>query len=191
MRKVISGGQTGADIAALRAAKKCGIETGGYLPKGWLTESGPRPEYEQLYAVREHPQPGWVARTESNVLGSRATVILTLDGGCLSGGTGKTWSFCRYWNRPHYIQDVSIESGTILLAQWLDGHEIVNFAGPRESKRPGIEEQAEKFLTETFAMLLPVNKGIEDGRDIHADKTRGGGGHPSTCGEPPPILGDG
>ncbi len=164
MRKVISGGQTGADIAALRAAKKLGIPTGGYLPKDWLTEDGPRPEYEQQYAMRQHPQPGWVARTESNVLGSRATVILTLDGGCMSGGTGKTWSLCRFWNRPVYIQDVAVMSGSVLLAQWLEGFEVVNFAGPRESKRPGIEEQAEKFLIETFAMLLPVNKGEPDAK---------------------------
>lgn len=41
IERVISGGQTGADQAALRAARACGIPTGGWAPRGWLTEDGP------------------------------------------------------------------------------------------------------------------------------------------------------
>jgi hypothetical protein len=156
-RKVVSGGQTGVDVAALKAAKQCGVATGGFMPKGWLTEEGPRPEYAEQYGLMEHPQSGWIPRTESNVLGSRATVILTMGSAHMSGGTGKTWSFCRYWCRPYWIQDVESETGPLMLAQWLRGHEVVNFAGPRESKRPGIEEKAERFLKETFLRLLHGN----------------------------------
>ncbi len=157
MQKAISGGQSGADIGAVKAAKTCGIITGGYMPKGWLTEDGPRPEYATIYGMTEHPQPGWTARTESNVLGSSATVILIIGKMPLAGGSGKTWSYCRYWNRPCWIQDIENEHGPLMLSQWLRSHKVVNFAGPRESKKPGIAEQAELFLIDTFNRLLPGN----------------------------------
>ena len=51
--RIISGGQTGADQAGWRAARACGIPTGGAMPKGFLTEDGPRPEFAGLYGARE------------------------------------------------------------------------------------------------------------------------------------------
>lgn len=49
LRRVISGGQCGVDVAALRAAKRAGLQTGGTMPRGWRTLDGPRPEYAAEY----------------------------------------------------------------------------------------------------------------------------------------------
>jgi Circularly permutated YpsA SLOG family len=56
--RVITGGQTGADQAGLRAAKAFGIATGGFMPRGFLTEDGPRPDFSELYGAVECPDPG-------------------------------------------------------------------------------------------------------------------------------------
>lgn len=60
IEKVISGAQTGADVAGLKAAKACDILTGGFIPKRYKTLDGPKPEYEELYtfyAVTRRPRP--------------------------------------------------------------------------------------------------------------------------------------
>jgi len=50
---IVSGGQTGADIAGLRAARALDIPTTGFMPKGWTTERGPKPEYAQKFGLLE------------------------------------------------------------------------------------------------------------------------------------------
>jgi hypothetical protein len=72
--KVISGGQTGVDQAGWRAAKACGIPTGGYIPKGFLTEEGFRPEFVERYGAVETETTGYQDRTRYNVLEADGTV---------------------------------------------------------------------------------------------------------------------
>jgi hypothetical protein len=72
--KVISGGQTGADQAGWRAARMFDIPTGGFMPRGFLTEDGPRPDFAELFGAVEMPTPDYRARTEQNVRDSDATV---------------------------------------------------------------------------------------------------------------------
>src|SRR5262249_19387201 len=74
LEKVISGGQTGADQGALRSAKKAGIATGGWMPKGFLTEDGPRPEFAEWFGMQEHWSPRYPPRTEMNVADSDVTL---------------------------------------------------------------------------------------------------------------------
>jgi hypothetical protein len=57
LERIVSGGQSGSDQAGWRAAKALGIATGGWMPSGFLTESGPRPEFAGLYGAREQPRP--------------------------------------------------------------------------------------------------------------------------------------
>ncbi len=78
LTKVISGGQTGVDIAALRAAKAVGLETGGWMPMGFKTEAGPRPEYADLYGMRETDSTGYPDRTERNVEWADCTILFAL-----------------------------------------------------------------------------------------------------------------
>ena len=73
LRKVISGGQTGSDIGGVMAAKMFGIETGGWMPNGWKTSAGSRPEYRTQYGMTEHVG-DYKERTRANVEDSDATV---------------------------------------------------------------------------------------------------------------------
>jgi Circularly permutated YpsA SLOG family len=73
--KIVSGGQTGADQAGLRAARAAGIETGGWAPKGWDTEDGPAPWLED-FGLIECPVTGYPARTEANGLKPFGTELI-------------------------------------------------------------------------------------------------------------------
>ena len=65
--KIISGGQDGADIAGLRAAKSVGLKTGGFIPKGFKTKSGPKPEYSEQYGINQTSTEDYAFRTALNV----------------------------------------------------------------------------------------------------------------------------
>ena len=77
MLRIISGGQTGVDIAALRAAKAAGLPTGGWMPKGFPTAAGPRPDYAALYGMQETASDKYPERTRKNVEASDVTVVIT------------------------------------------------------------------------------------------------------------------
>src|SRR3954447_21659974 len=72
--KIISGGQSGADQAGWRAAKAFGIPTGGFMPRGFRTEDGPRPDFAELYGAVAMETESYPARTEANVRDSDATL---------------------------------------------------------------------------------------------------------------------
>ncbi len=85
IKKIISGGQTGADRAALDVALKLGISHGGWIPKGRKAEDGPLPD---KYQLREMPTGSYPKRTEQNVLDSDGTLIIAR--GKLTGGSDLT-----------------------------------------------------------------------------------------------------
>jgi hypothetical protein len=74
LERVVSGGQTVADQAGWRAAKVPGIATGGWMPEGFLTEAGSRPEFAEMYGAVELAGGGYAERTRANVRDSDATV---------------------------------------------------------------------------------------------------------------------
>ncbi len=96
IKKIISGGQTGADQAGLDAAIKLDIPHGGWIPKGRLTENSPLPD---KYQLDEMPTISYIDRTEQNVVDSDGTLIVSH--GKLTGGSkltrelamenGQTW----------------------------------------------------------------------------------------------------
>jgi len=92
MLKVISGAQTGADVAGLWAAKHFGIVTGGLAPKGFKTLLGNRPEMAETFGIVEHPDPSYSARTVENVRSSNVTLICSEK---LSAGTRLTVKACK------------------------------------------------------------------------------------------------
>jgi len=71
---VNSGFQTGADIAGIRAAHKLGIATAGWMPFGWRTQDGPKPEYDAMYGAKQHESHDYPPRTENNVKMADATL---------------------------------------------------------------------------------------------------------------------
>ena len=90
IQKIISGGQTGADMVGIDAAIDCYVPYGGWLPKGRKTEDGPLPDTYADFQVMTRG--GYPKRTEQNVIDSDGTVIFTY--GKLSGGSLLTKKFC-------------------------------------------------------------------------------------------------
>ncbi len=145
--KVISGGQTGVDRAGLDAAMEAGIPVGGYCPKGRLAEDGTIPI---KYPLTELAGRGYPARTEKNVMESDGTLILNVDK--LTGGTSLTLDFARKHSKPCLIIQLDCEPETGPVIQWAKEHSIrvLNIAGPRESKHPGLYETAFSYLRRLF-----------------------------------------
>jgi len=134
--KIISGGQTGVDRAALDAALRHGIESSGWCPTGRLDEFGRIPD---RYPVKELQNGGFTERTLQNVKDSDGTIIIYP--GKLSGGTEQTLHFCVEQRRPHELIDaskVSTEKAAQLIADFVceNNIEILNVAGPRQSEWP-------------------------------------------------------
>lgn len=167
--RVISGFQSGADIAGIRAAKAAGIATGGWLPKGYLTEDGPRPEYLELYGAKEYPGGTTVAsryrvRAIANVKDSDATLCFFNGQHALSTSTLNAQADCKQFNRlfrPVGIQfgsqreTVSPRDTPAVTAAWLVDNRVcvLNVAGSRESKRVGIQAAVERYLAEVFRIM--------------------------------------
>jgi hypothetical protein len=155
--KIISGGQTGVDQAALRAAKACGIPTGGWAPKGWRTEDGPAPWLAE-FGLQEHASADFADRTRANVGLAGLTLILLTRESDLVRGTALTLRVAQASRAHgvHYYVSVMSHPGAVERCRdalkWFAtaGDSVVNVAGPRESESPGIGEKAEKFLTEVF-----------------------------------------
>ncbi len=153
--KVCSGGQSGVDICALIVAKHLGYTTGGWMPQGWRTLDGPRPEYQSLYNMQEHMSPDYADRTASNVIEGDGTLRLAVD--YSSRGELCTAKAIKKFKRPSF--DVHISGKTILesveqVRQWIIVNEIktLNVAGNSEQTAHGIQNIVEPFLEKIFAI---------------------------------------
>lgn len=142
-RKIVSGGQTGVDRAALDVAIKLGIEAGGWCPRGRRAEDGP---IEERYPLRETWSRTYSQRTEWNVRDSDATLILCR--GTPSGGTGLTAQFADRYGRPLLVLDLDSDPDPEKARGWLreQGVGVLNVAGPREEGASGIYAQSYAFL---------------------------------------------
>lgn len=156
--KVISGGQVGADIAGLRAAKALGIETGGWMPKGWKARDGKHPEYAELYGMHQHPYSyKYPPRTMMNVIYSDGTIRFATD--FFSAGERCTLRCISKLQKPYFdidLNDIGSKGLRLFQAiQWIRAHniQILNVAG---NANPEIELTVEFFLTE---ILKGVNHG--------------------------------
>jgi hypothetical protein len=156
LARVISGGQTGVDIAALRAAKACGIPTGGWMPRGWRTLTGARPEYHELYGMQEQSLVEYSVRTFANVADAHVTLRIASDWG--SRGVRCTRRCIRELDRPHLDLSVGALPLPTWTAEWLHRYGpglVLNVAGNSEQTAPGIEAAAEAYLRRVFALLVP------------------------------------
>jgi hypothetical protein len=147
-RRVVSGGQTGVDRAALDTAMALGISHGGWCPRGRLAEDG---RIADRYRLAETASSEYWVRTLRNVVDSDGTLILYRH--ALSGGTQLTHRFAVKHDRPFLLVDLEAEPDAAQARDWLRDHKIrvLNVAGPRESSAPGIARQAERFLTQVLA----------------------------------------
>jgi hypothetical protein len=137
--KIISGGQTGVDRAALDAAMELGLPCGGWCPRGRKAENGVVPE---RYPLTETATEIYAERTEKNVLDSDATLVLVR--GQAKGGSKLTIELAGRHKKPCLEVDVSGDEAASFIRIWLGNHSIqtLNVAGPRESTAPGIHAQA-------------------------------------------------
>jgi hypothetical protein len=147
LQRVVSGGQTGADRAALDWAILENIPHGGWCPQGRLAEDGPLPSQYTLTELADH---GYRQRTQQNVIDSDATLIVNL--GKLDGGSLQTSRFAKTLGKHVFIIQASGEERYLQAQQvneWLHQHRVVtlNVAGPRESKRPGIYRETMNLLS--------------------------------------------
>lgn len=151
--KVISGGQTGADRGGLIAAKQLGIPTGGWIPKGCLTEKGFEPNLKEEFDLKETPEVTYPPRTYANARDSDGTIRFASDWD--SKGEKCTLRGILKFGKPYIDIDYpndSWETDVTAVLLWLELNEIqvLNVAGNRESTAPGIQDFVVKFLTEVL-----------------------------------------
>ena len=153
IQRIISGGQTGADRAALVAAKAAGIATGGWMPKGFRAQDGPRPEFATLYGIREHASDRYPPRTALNVKESDATLRFATDWD--SPGEVLTSRMCSRYGKPQLEVTPGGELTPEVVAEWIvrNNVRVLNVAGNTERTSPGIETFVSNFLAEVFRLL--------------------------------------
>ncbi len=160
--KIISGGQTGVDRAALDFAIARGLDWGGWCPKGgWAEDLTSPPGLLATYSkLQETPLADPLQRTEWNIRDSDAALIMTDEKGLQSSsGTQRAHQFARDQRKPTLIVDVSDDTAPALLALWLrvqqkqfGDHMILSIGGPRESEAPEIYTKTKRFLN-SVAMI--------------------------------------
>lgn len=163
IRKIISGGQTGADQAGLDAALRLGVPHGGWIPRGRVTENGRLPD---KYKLKEMATSSYPERTEKNVTESDGTVIFSH--GKLTGGSKLTWDLTVKRVKPciHIDLKQTIEvQAAILLNEWIVGEkiEVLNVAGARVSKDPAIYDKVFHIIESVLLMDLV---GAEPGQKL-------------------------
>ena len=144
--RIISGGQTGADRAALDVALEMGLPCGGWCPKGRAAEDGP---IDPRYPLRETAEADPAERPRLNVRDADGTLILAP--GELCGGTALTRRIAIEMGKPHFVIDPAqapVEDACAEIRRWIDDHDIavLNVAGPRESECPGVYGQVSALL---------------------------------------------
>lgn len=150
--KIISGGQTGVDRAALDVALGHGIDCGGWCPAGRLDEFGKIPYH---YPVHELKGGGFTERTWQNVKDSDGTVVIYPRE--LRGGTEETVRFCVELDQPHRLIDASritTENAAKLIADFVRKNKIgiLNVAGPRQSEWPEGYDYASRVVNAFFKL---------------------------------------
>lgn len=151
--KIISGGQTGADIAGLKIAKKHGFVTGGNIPKGCVTLDGPKPEYIELYNMKETSSTDYPTRTMLNVKESDCTIWFGEKK--VSPGKLCTFKHIKNYNKPYVDVDVNNFTSVDTLLDWIKSNnfKIINIAGKSETKINNMEKIVSDYLDLLFSKL--------------------------------------
>lgn len=150
IERIVSGGQTGVDRAALDAALARGIECGGWCPAGRLADDGVIP---QRYPLRETIDMDHTVRTEHNVRDSDGTLMFYR--GTLQGGTAYAVLMARHLGRPVMAIDLDTPFDSAAVASWVAANRIkvLHIGGQRESSSPGIYQAARRCIDELLERL--------------------------------------
>jgi hypothetical protein len=162
MLKIISGGQTGVDRAALDVAIERGLAYAGWCPRGgWAEDLPDPPGLLALYpALRETPERNPRQRTEWNVRDCDALLVLTNEAGLsVTKGTRLAIACAKRLGKPHLILDLDADDTLAQAVAWLDEREdqfVLSIGGPRESEAPGIYAKAREFLCGMLDRIKPM-----------------------------------
>jgi len=152
--RIVSGGQTGANIGGLEAAERLNLPTGGWIPKGWRTEDGPKPELKRL-GLKETRTSEYRVRTYFNVEEADGTIWF---GSTTSPEYECTAAAATSMRKPFLV--FSFPCGRFAtpkdfrtLRNWITACNVrvLNVAGHRESKCPGIANAVSTFLCWSLA----------------------------------------
>jgi len=158
IKKIISGGQTGVDQAALDVAIKLGIPHGGWIPKGRMTENAP---LSDKYQLQEMATTEYSKRTQQNIIDSDGTLIISH--GELTGGSALTRKLATRHRRPWLYVDLdrSNVDPSKLIKSWvgMNAIKILNVTGPRESKSPRIYDTTVTVLENALTQKRRSRRG--------------------------------
>lgn len=154
IEKIITGGQTGVDRAALDVAIELRLPHGGWCPARRRAEDG---RIDDRYQLIELASARYRDRTKKNVADSDGALIL--NRGKLEDGTALTLRYARTLGKPAFLVDLAAPPPLPELTDWVASCRIkaCNVAGPRESKRPGIYAEARAFLEPWLVSLRAVS----------------------------------
>jgi putative molybdenum carrier protein len=154
--KIISGGQTGVDRAALDVAIERGLPWGGWCPKGGWAEDFPQPPglLAKYAHLKETALPHPLQRTEWNVRDSDATLIVTDSGGLSASiGTKRAYQWAHQHGKPTLVVDAGDPEAPARAAAWLRAQRerfgldmTIGIGGPRESEAPGVYGRAKTLI---------------------------------------------
>lgn len=149
--KVVSGGQTGVDRAALDAAMEQGIACGGWCPAGRHADDGVIPE---RYPLQETADMDHTVRTEHNVRDSDGTLMFYR--GSLQGGTAYAVLMARHLGRPVMAVNMDEPMDADAIVAWIrdNGIGVLHIGGQREASSPGIYDAARRYVTEVLTRDL-------------------------------------
>ena len=161
--RIVSGGQSGVDRAALDFAAGHELMTGGWCPRGGFAEDYPHPpgvrlKYPQL---RETPSDKPDQRTRWNVRDSDATLIIVACDIDRSEGSAFTVACAVSLGKPHLVVDLRATDAPRTARKWLAriAPRTLNIAGPRESQSPGVYREARRFLQDLLGTPSPRSVG--------------------------------
>jgi len=160
LTKIISGGQTGVDQAALRAARDCGLAIGGWCPPGRVCEGGVIPAEFPLEETDQErslgaPDVPRSQRTECNIRDSDGALVIRA--GKIPEDRGTQWAMrcAERFGRPLLVCDLEDQNSQQKIEEWLRRHEVkvLSVGGPAESTSPGIGDRAYALLRAVFEDL--------------------------------------
>jgi len=155
---IISGGQTGVDLAGLIAAKASGLKTGGWMPKGFRRLDGKFPNMEKEFGVKEHESWSYAPRTACNVRDGDATLRIARN--FYSPGEICTKKAIDFYKRPYLDIPIDNLMPIEIVAEWIVKKDIrvLNVAGNSEQTSSGIQEKSVTYLSAIFGLVAQNSK---------------------------------
>ena len=151
MTRIVSGGQTGVDRAALDVALALGIPCGGWCPRGRRAVDGAIPS---RYPLQETRSADYRERTRLNVLDADGTLILNI--GKLAGGTAYTVDVAEENDKPFLVIQLDEAASPGKVIDWVvqNNIHVLNVAGPRDDGQQQVHGLAAGFLSEAASSFL-------------------------------------